>query len=132
MRAILLVALVGCGSGKSPGGPGTDAPASCPETIAARCSGSSLNCPMTWTAAHAASSWSCQGATRVILADCGAEKVATTAGVDSGLKLYYDASGALYRIDSYSAGNGDVCLAGGGTFDTCNDPNAQTIPLCPP
>ena len=129
MRSILFLALVGCGSGAS----STDATGgSCPESLSAHCSGSSLNCPMTWTAAHAGSSWSCQGATRVILADCGAEKVATWAGVDSGLKLYYDANGALYRIDMFSAGHGETCLAGGGAFDTCNDPNAQTIPLCPP
>lgn len=128
MRSILVVALAACGSGSG----GSDASGSCPASIAAHCSGSSLNCPMTWTAAHAASSWSCQGATRVILADCGAEKVATWAGVDSGLKLYYDASGSLYRIDMYSANRGEECVAGGGTIDTCNDPNAQTVTLCPP
>lgn len=88
---------------------------------------------MTWTDAQNPSSWGC---VRIVtLSSCSNVNIATVAGVDTGTEFYYDpASGALYRIEDYSAnfGGSQSCAAGSGRIETCDDPNAQHLDVCTP
>jgi hypothetical protein len=97
----------------------------CDTSVAKFCDGATVDCPLTWTAAHDAASWSCSpdGPPSITLSTCSNVLVATRAGVDTGVSFYYDPhNGSLYGIESFAAGHGHGCVAGRGPFYECDDP----------
>jgi hypothetical protein len=114
----VLAALLSCGGGDV-----------CPSSIDAYCSEIG-GCPETWTAAHDAGSWKGLCAAGVILSQCANVDTATLPNFDVGIVFDYDVdSGALFRVES--VGQRDVCYAGTGSLETCDDPDAATIPCEP-
>jgi hypothetical protein len=105
----------------------------CPQSIEDYCERHVRECPLTWKAAQQPSSWGvdCKGPSHIILTSCRDGYIARIAGVDSGTTYYYDATGALFRIDDYVAPTAsDSCIAGtSNSPPTCND-NARDVDVC--
>jgi hypothetical protein len=111
-----LAGLLSCGNGDV-----------CPTSIDAYCQNIG-GCPETWKAAHDATSW--KGLCAVVLSSCADVDTATLPNFDVGIVFDYDVgTGALLRVES--VGQKDVCYAGSGSLETCDDPNATTIPCEP-
>ena len=87
-------------------------------------------CPQTWTAAQDAGSWKGLCATSVVLSRCGDVDTASLPNLDVAIVFDYDVgTGALFRVEN--VGSKNVCLAGSGSLETCDDPNAKTLPCEP-
>jgi len=102
----------------------------CPKSIPAYCAQFPGGCPMTWAAAQDAGAWSgiCDGT--VVLARCANVYTASLPNIDVGVVFDYDpASGALYRVES--VGQKDVCYAGSGSLQLCDDPNEVWLQCTP-
>jgi hypothetical protein len=110
-----------------------DATDSCSMTVAAYCANG--NCPMTWDAAQQPASWGCDATHqyKISLSTCADVRIATDAGTDNGQKYYYDASGHLYRVESYnvSVKSANQCIAGTGHAVACSDPNPVSVCTTP-
>lgn len=112
-----------------------DASEACPMTIAAYCDGKTLDCPMTWTAAQQATSWSCGTDALVTLTACGSVHIASIAHIDAGEDFYYGPDDQLYRVEEF-INTTQHCLAGSGIALgsngalACDDPAPRT--LCSP
>ena len=85
---------------------------------------------MSWTAAQDAGSWKGLCAAGVVLSRCADVDTATLPNFDVGIVFDYDVgTGALFRIES--VGQKDVCYGGSGSLQTCDDPDASTLPCEP-
>jgi hypothetical protein len=134
----LVIAAFGC-AGQTQTDPATEPVSeSCPMSVATYCDGLTQNCPPTWVAAQQQAAWRCGPGTdgAVTLSTCGAVHVASVAYEDAGEDLYYDASGALYRVEEFInvtqrclAGTGQP-LGSRGALEDCEDPAPRT--LCTP
>jgi hypothetical protein len=96
----------------------------CPTSIEAVCQDAGA-CPMTWAAAQDAAGWQCPAG--VVLSHCANVDTATLPNFDVATVFEYDvATGALFRIES--TGSRNECIAGSGSLEECDDPNAKSMP----